>query len=185
MKEKKLEITDENYDGYHLLNNIKNGVKNGKFYGTNKQIIILFFITGVLELSCFVVPYLVFPSHMLGVLSVLIATSFVLFGFNKILSKISFRNFKKYYPDIDINIDKEELKKELVKYEELSKVEKDFEMKKEEHLSNYQASFRSMTPSEKIAFLEKEKEFWEQEQILEKYTSPELDIYKKLGEKKI
>ena len=42
-----------------------------------------------------------------------------------------------------------------------------------------------MTPSEKIAFLEKEKEFWEQEQILEKYTSPELDIHKELGEKKI
>ena len=72
-----------------------------------------------------------------------------------------------------------------VPYQELSKVEKNFKMETKEYLENYQESFRSMTSSEKIAFLEKEKEFWEQEKKLEKNETPELDIHKELGEKKI
>ncbi len=180
--EEKLEITDENYDRYHSLYDIK----NKEFYGTKKQIIIHYLITIVLEVICVSGAGIFYASSsMLGFCIGMIAACSIHLVSKPILSKISFRNFKEEYPNIDINIDKEELKKALVKYQELSKVEKDFEEKKEEHLENYPEAFRSMTPSEKIAFLEKEKEFWEQEKILEKYASTELDIHKELGEKKI
>ena len=188
MKEKKLEITDENYNAYRHLYDIQ----KGRDYVDMKQFTIWIALLVAVTVNA---PNLVLIiGELLGATPLGIITTLIMIGFcecflifvsKKILCKTSLKNFKEDYPDIDININKEELKKALVKYKGLSKVEKNFEEQKEEHLSNYQESFRSMTPSEKIAFLEKEKEFWEQEQILEKYTSPELDIHKELGEKKI
>lgn len=193
MEDQKLEITDENFDGYDNLYFIKTNsafilARNTKekvlFYGLS-----ILMYTGTFILSLRMASFLM---DINGLFGIFIGSSMVIGGcalISKLLSisnqKFQIKKLKEEYPDIDINIDKEELKKALVKYKELSKVEKDFDKKKEEHLENYQESFRSMAPSEKIAFLEKEKQFWEQEAILEKYQTSELDIHKKIGEKKI
>lgn len=92
------------------------------------------------------------------------------------------KKFKKEYPDFDTNIDAIELEKELEKYEALSSA-KDIENKKEEHLSKFADEFKSMSAKEKIAFLEKEKEFWQQAQQSEemaiKYMNEEQEEYQK------
>ena len=192
MEEKKLEITDENFDGYDTLYFIK--AHSASILTRNTKESVLFCGLGVLMYTVSTILFLgigYFLTNINALFGISISLFMIFIGwglisksFISINKKFQIKKLKEEYPDIDINIDKQELEKALVKYKELSKVEKDCEKKKEEHLSNYQESFRSMTPSEKIAFLEKEKEFWEQEAILEKNQTPELDIQKELGEKK-
>ncbi len=186
--EEKLEITDQNYNAYRHLYDIQKGRDYVNMTQFTIWVALLVAVTVNAPNLALIIGELL-GATPLGIITTLIMIGFcecfLIFGSKKILFKMSLKNFKEDYPDIDINIDKQELEKALVKYKELSKVEKDCEKKKEEHLSNYQESFRSMTPSEKIAFLEKEKEFWEQEAILEKNQTSELDIQKELGEKKI
>lgn len=65
------------------------------------------------------------------------------------------------------------MEKELEKYNELSKVPKDIEKKKEEHWSSYQEHLKEMTADEMLEFLQKEKEFWEAVATQEKYRFSE------------
>ena len=52
----------------------------------------------------------------------------------------------------------------------MSKIPKNIETKKEEHLDRYKNDFGTMTTEEKLSFLEQEREFWEQVAIQEKYS---------------
>ena len=61
------------------------------------------------------------------------------------------------------------MKEALTKYEELSKISKDIEEKKEQCLVNHSDEFKRKTTDEKISELRKEIEFWEQVKIEEKY----------------
>lgn len=96
---------------------------------------------------------------------------------------MNIKTFKKQYPDFDINIDIKEVAKALKKYKELSKVSKNIEEKKEEHLTNLPDEVREMSTKEKLAYLEQEKEFWEQVAIQEKYTN--LDKQKEAIQKSL
>lgn len=82
---------------------------------------------------------------------------------------IPMKMFQKKHPDFDINIDATEVEKELEKYYQLSKLPKDIVKQKEEHLENYGESMREISVEERLELLKREKEFWEQVAIQEKY----------------
>lgn len=82
---------------------------------------------------------------------------------------IPMKMFQKKHPDFDINIDATEAEKELEKYYQLSKLPKDIVKQKEEHLENYGESMREISVEERLELLKREKEFWEQVAIQEKY----------------
>ncbi len=52
----------------------------------------------------------------------------------------------------------------------MSKIPKNIETKKEEHLDRHKNDFGTMTTEEKLSFLEQEREFWGQVAIQEKYS---------------
>lgn len=92
---------------------------------------------------------------------------------SKIIDKMNMKEFKKQHPDFDINIDIKEAAKALEKYKKLSKVPKNIEEKKKEHLTNLPDQVKKMSTQEKLTYLGQEKEFWEQVAIQEKYEKTE------------
>lgn len=187
---KKIEITEENKEMYKKFVNIKNGddmtdcitilITLGVLpympclcgIVDLLKIASIYSLQGTAIISGGVVAYLFCAYHLLG--------HFMKKGNS--YSRIKMKKFKKEYPDFDTNIDAIELEKELEKYEALSSA-KDIENKKEEHLSKFADEFKSMSAKEKIAFLEKEKEFWQQAQQSEemaiKYMNEEQEEYQK------
>ena len=82
-------------------------------------------------------------------------------------------NFKKKYPYVDTDIKNSALEK-LIKYEDEKEVEKDKSMKYDEVANiNKDDRFAKMSNSEKIAYLNEQKEFWESVSLREKYLNDE------------
>lgn len=196
MNMKKLEINEENYDMYQEFLDAKNGsMSENRLYLYITGITIAVFVffglgmTGtvlIIEPISNLVTVTVSEAvrHLLMVTGVAIAglgttigaTIFSVYKFlHSGIPRILLKSFSRKYPDFDLSLSEEEVKKELEKYEQLSQIPKDIEEKKKEHLTNHQESFREMTTEEKLTFLEKEKEFWQQVAIQEKYRDTEED----------
>ena len=166
-------INESNYEQYKLLNEykIKEFTKcvSGTYYNnkTKNLFKVLGISLGILYCALMMKFWNLYAMNMvdsgfgfLAVLSYSLVGVPIVMGMDKLYEKYNAKLLKKDYPEIDVNISKEELEKELDKYEEMSSVYVDLNTKKCEHLSNYSEKFVEMTTEEKIAFLEKEKEFW-------------------------
>ena len=189
---RKIEINEENYDMYQGFLDAKNGnmLENHVLLSSAGIIvaslaILSVAVTGAVLIMNPINAFLIVNVSegirkaimMLGTSTISLGTAgvsiykFCISGIPRILLKI----FSHKHPNFDLSLSEEEVKKELEKYEQLSQIPKDIEEKKEEHLTNHQESFREMTTEEKLTFLEKEKEFWQQVAIQEKYRDTEED----------
>lgn len=182
-----IEITEENYEMYEEFDRL-----NSNSFFFNKRETIQWTISIIIS---FIIPTFIggslviaFPNMhtlliMVTSISALMSAVTNLVIANKIIRKMNVKTFQKEYPNFDINTDVKEVEKALEKYRELSKVPKDIEEKKEEHLTNLPDEVREMSTKEKLAYLEQEKEFWEQVAIQEKYTN--LDKQKEAIQKSL
>lgn len=186
-----IEITEENYEMYDEFDRLANPTCSILSFASRKEKL----IWNVLSILSVLIPlfvlgsiYIIF-SNINTLLTILLSVftwidCYVnIYIVNKIIYKMNIKTFKKQYPDFDINIDIKEVAKALKKYKELSKVSKNIEEKKEEHLTNLPDEVREMSTKEKLAYLEQEKEFWEQVAIQEKYTN--LDKQKEAIQKSL
>lgn len=139
-------------------------------------------IFGINLLSC---SPIIYSLIWMGGGTLYIATYYNLFTkvIPKVVENIRMKKFQKQYPNFDINTDVKEVEKALEKYRELSKIPKDIEEKKCEHVTNLPDEVKKMSAQEKLAYLESEKEFWEQVAIQEKYTN--LDKQKEAIQKSL
>lgn len=179
--QKKIQITEENLDAYkEFVRLTKPRRLETPLSGKREEIslYLLILVSIFIPLCIPIIVATIFPT-VGGIIGILIMASvipFALMNFyisDRIIRKMNMRTFQKQYPDFDITIDTNEAKKELEKYRELSKVPKKIEEKKEEHLLNFQNTFKEMSTEEKIKFLNQEREFWEQMAIQEKYGNSE------------
>lgn len=177
---KKIEITEENYEAYEEFKRLKDrnfalfqvpvANKKVKVYGgilTTIFTLLPFMAAIIISEFCFPIVLsfiIIFTTMVASIGSGLLFVS-------KIIHKMNMKEFQKQYPDFDINVDVKEVAKALNKYKELSKVPKNIEEKKEEHLTNLPDEVRKMSTNEKLAYLDQEKEFWEQVAVQEKYTN--------------
>lgn len=176
-KQTMFNITDENYEAYSELKKIKlriwRGTKEEKIISIlsatlNGLIVLssatwLSMIHGTISGLKFILPlFAVFGVDLLA-MNGLIKMS------TKLMTKYQLKSYKKVYPNINTDIDVNELEKALTKYEELKKVPKDIEKKKEQCLLEHSDEFKEKTTDEKIGELKEEIEFWEQVKIEEKY----------------
>lgn len=197
METKKIEITDKNVKAYEKFYNLRKGLAPCYNQKNRKSYMIfctsMFLAVPVINFILFVLFNIPPTAQNIFFISLLAASEngLIVTVADKMTSKETLDDFYEENPDVDKNTNIEELEEALSQYKDLSRknaimAEKQkFEEKKEEHLKNYQNNFRDMTPTEKLAFLEQEKMFWEQERKLEMCASSELDIHKELGEKKI
>lgn len=183
----KIEINEENYNDYQEFLDAKNSIST-----MNHPIIMgilislgsVTFVFGGVGLLVLIMMSIMKVAEVIGMSSILEALAVIagvgsyigvvaamgMIVFPKIVSKHLIKKFQKKHPDFDINLDKKEVEKELEKYRQLSKIPKNIETKKEEHLDRYKNDFGTMTTEEKLSFLEQEREFWEQVAIQEKYS---------------
>ena len=202
---KNIEITEENINVYQKLYKAKMGTNKSWFLKSLTGIYIaammLSFVCGYGPFLDFVIKTLfsfgatapfsgiygtIYVAVLIG--SPILTTFLTYYGFkevDKITDKINLKKFEKEHPDFDINIGIDELEKELNKYQELSKIPKDIEKQKEEHMPNLQEIFKNMSTEEKLAFLEQEKQFWQQVQTKEELTQEKTDTQEVGYQKKI
>lgn len=86
----------------------------------------------------------------------------------KLYQDMKLGDFLKQYPDFNVDTDIKDVEKALEKYEELLEFSENIEEKKCEHLTNLPDEVKKMSTQEKLAYLEREKEFWEQVEIKER-----------------
>ncbi len=76
---------------------------------------------------------------------------------NKLTHKFNKKAFMEKYPNFDINSNVDEIRKAIEEYQKITDEEKD------EHLSNIKNNnFEEMSTRDKIDFLNRERNFWEQ-----------------------
>ncbi len=195
----KIEINEENYEQYQEFLDAKSGaaIENHSIFwsvGIGLSCFMIFFagMTGVALIIKPIYDSLVASGASVAIrkgiaLSGLVTggLGFTIFSIYKFVTsgipQIFIKIFQKKYPDFDIHIDETEVKKELEKYIQLSKIPEDIEKKKLDHLSNYQDIFCQLTTEERLEFLKKEKEFWEQVAIQEKYQDVGGDTTGQVG----
>lgn len=189
-------INDENYDQYKLLSVMREYyvkcenadlVTNSPYYSKKDKLfenialnIPAAFIGAVVISSAIMQNYLI--SIIAFIISIVVSyfsTSVLL----KVLQNRLVNRLKNDYPELDYEIYQETLKRDLEKYEELSKVPKDIEVKCEEHLSSIEDNMRNLSTEEKKEYLQKELEFWNLVSIQEEYG--DLDEDEKGHQKKI
>ncbi len=207
MNMEKLEINEENYELYQKLLQIRNSRIDSKY----AELVYIGQILGTMLMMITVVLGMIPVTHLALTFGDKLGTLFsieeriihtgviacygmtvacTLFSLPKIICHIRTNIFHKKHPNVDIKVKTEEIKKELNKYnqlskttqdiekkeeEHLSKVSTDIEEKREEHLSNYSDKFQESTAEEMLAFLKEEKVFWEQVAIEEKYRDTDED----------
>lgn len=170
-----LEINQENYQIYQTFLDTKRRsplVKHRMLWDLG-----ILFTCGAVFLSGFVnFCYILLKlglSHFMESLVVTLYVAGYIVGAKILVPKIVdfmlIKNFQRKYPNFDINIDATEVEKELEKYYQLSKLPKDIVKQKEEHLENYGESMKEISVEERLKLLKREKEFWEQVAIQEKY----------------
>ena len=185
MKKKKedqtvFNITDENYPIYKKIYNIKTGALDVKkvlkigLLGAGSVVALA--ILSVFVTKNVVTTFNLVNSEISASIAALTTVAVdgamaipIMTGLPKIAKKLYLKKLKKEYPDIDINVNIDNLKEALTKYEELSKIPKNIEEKKEQCLTNHSDEFKKKTTEEKISELKEEIEFWEQVKIEEKY----------------
>lgn len=191
----KIEINEENYNDYQAFLDAKNCISPtnhpmilGIIMSIGACTVVFGGVVGIVSIMMSIMKIaevIGMPSiiealtAMMGIGGYIGALVFVgVKVFPKALSKYFLKKFQKKHPNFDISLSKENIEKELEKYRQLSKVPKDIEEKKEEHLDNYKNSFNTMTTEEKLSFLEQEKKFWEQVKVQEKYQDDLEEISK-------
>ena len=95
------------------------------------------------------------------------------------------KRIKKDYPEIKTDMGCERLREELIKYEELYKVSKNIDLKKEEHISDVENNIKKLSIKEKIEFLQRESEFWNLVTIEEKYKDANILEEHKVKQKRM
>ncbi len=177
----KIEITEENLEAYEdfvfFTKNYRPGLT--PFASKKEQIsLYLFGIIGfLLSIGIGIAVAFIFSQNV-----ILVSLGFMSMfpGFyatykitNKIIRKMNMKAFQKQYPNFDLTTDTNEVISELEKYNELSKISETIEEEKEEHLEKMPNDFHNLSTSDKITFLNQEREFWEQVSIQEKYGNRE------------
>ncbi len=188
----KIEINEENYAMYQEFLDIRNNkvtAKNKKTFIGAVAIITLFSalgLFGIVNITIMVLDAIIEHNapallgafiESLGVGSVWLFMSRALDIVEFIQTKILHRK----YPNLDIKIEESELEWALEKYIQLSKILTNLQNKKEKHLVINNDRFKKMTTEERLEFLKKEKEFWEQVAIEEKYQSEGEDTTGQAG----
>lgn len=168
-----IKITEENYDMYEEFNRLSNSPVSILPFASEKEatffnILMPVGICSSIALS--MAMLFLFKSTVLFFGGLIINIGACIFQTNKIIRKMNMKTFQKQYPNFDITIDVKEVEKTLEKYR-LSKISKNIEEKKFEHLRNLPDNVKEMSTDEKLAYLEQEKEFWEQVAIQEKYQN--------------
>jgi len=161
---KNIKITEQNKEIYTKLYNAK------RYDSTDSLITTISIGIGMLIIGLGSIPFydLILTSYVtnfntltLSILAYATCGTLVIMSIPTTRYYGKIRKFKKEYPEIDTKIKESELEKALENYERLSKIPKDIEIKKEEHLTSFNDEFREMTNQEKLDFLQKEIEFWD------------------------
>ena len=171
---KKLEINEDNYEAYTELLSALKGLCNPKHKVRDNTILAIAGVLGVSALvaSCVAAAILeAWQAILIAIFVTAPSLAGIVIGVDAIGKKLSLRSVKRDYPDLDIDVDKHELEKELVRYNKLSKLPKDIEKQKDEHSIEYSDQVKEMTTQEKIEYFQREKEFWENYAIKEKYEN--------------
>ncbi len=193
-------INDNNYDEYKLLHSMRDYhvkcenadiVTNSPYYSKKERRLEALIVTGIPITMCVVVlSSFITQNYLIVFISLLVSFGVGMFaitnGFEVVRNNL-INKLKRDFPDLDYDIDQNELGEGLQKYEELSKLPKNLENQKEEHLSSMEGNMRSLSTQEKIEYLKNESEFWNLVAIEEKYkengvSEKEIPMQKKKGE---
>lgn len=159
-------VTEENLNQFKEYLNIK--MRAGI---TDKKGLRLITFLFLMEILVFAVGACLFSNVGLRILSSMLAFSIAPVGVSIIQEK-ALKKFKNKYPDFDIslsapvvvqlidNFETKSIKDNLV----IKDTSKSDELNEADKL-DYISAFDKMSVDEKIAFLEKEKEFWQQEKV--------------------
>ncbi len=168
----KIELTDENRDLYQQYYDIKKGGVLPIDHQVLFEVVIIATIIGLCIISGgigflgarivahFTNSELATLISLIGLAAVSVAAGFG--GIQKLGEKWGVKKFKRDHPEIDTDVDIKELGKALdkVKEEETNELVKRETKKYHDYISD---EVQDMTIQEKIAFLTREREFWEQE----------------------
>ena len=186
------DINDDNYEMYDKLYCLeKDIVRSGDIYGNIASIVcscscalsalgfttLTYFATSALNFGDAGVTICTIASGI-GTLAVAFPTTL------KISRKIEENRFKKLYPNVNMDVDADELGKALERYKELSTVPKDVEYQVEERLEKCSDEVKKLSTSEKIEYYKEQKEFWEKVAIQEKYGLLDMNEIAKVKSKK-
>ena len=174
---KKIVINKENYEIYNMLckikeNNIGCKYRNGEIKETTGiSLIVSSCAIPIISLSSafyFNIPWegvaaTFFGSLLVG--SFLPSTIYLDYNYEKNIKKI-----KNDYPEIDIDVPYNELKKGLKKYRELSVIPEDIKEQEEKQINYIKENINSMSLKEKYQALKEEIEYIEQLETQEKYN---------------
>ena len=183
-RKKELDINDDNYEAYSELLCAKNGVtyKNKVKWMRLSVALGVLGLIGTLMLGIGLPVWLGTNMALSIVMVIPIVTLGVggsLVGCEKLLEIFTIHDLKKDFPDLYFDVDKKKLKSALKRYEELSKVPEDIEQRKKEHMSIFDKDKDEMTTKERIEYLNREKEFWENYAIKEKYEKEDNKVKNK------
>ena len=182
---KEIEITEENYKMYQKFYDIKNNISELR----HPFLCSVGITAGLFACLCGIAPYgiiiknivmaigmsLYEPLSIIGILGSygIIISILIGKGIPSFFQHMRMGDFLKIYPNFDINTDVNEVEKALEKYRKLSKMPKNIEEKKKDHLTNLPDKVKEMSTDEKLVYLEQEREFWEQVKVQEKYQDLE------------
>ena len=99
----------------------------------------------------------------------------------KIVDFMLIKNFQRKYPSFDIKLGEEKVEEALKEYERSLNLPTEMDVEKEEHLSNLTEQFHQMTTEEKLEYLNRERAFWEQVALQEKYQETGEDRTGQIG----
>ncbi len=172
---KELNINEDNYNQYVELLKAKRGYSNPKHKARERLVMAI----GIMLALSIMGTGLCLSAFVLDALQTALATILVvapsMFGCSiaagAVCKMLTYKDLKKENPDIDVKVDEFDLEDELLKYDEISSIPKDIELQKDNHNESYNEDVKEMSTKEKIEYFEREKEFWENYAIKEKYEN--------------
>lgn len=167
----KIEINEENYKDYQEFLDAKNcisTINHPMIFGIVATIGVFVAAFGSTLGMVFIMMSIMKAAEVIGMSSILEVLTVIIsiggyFGtlafvgikiLPKQVSKYLIKRLQKKHPDFDMSLSKGEVEKELEKYRQLSKVPKDIDEKKEEHLDKHKND--SVKPKEKMIQYNKE-----------------------------
>lgn len=189
--QKEFDINADNYEMYDKLYCLDKGIiRGGDTYGNIASLVcggtcalsalgftaLTYFATSALNFSDAGVTICTIAGGI-GTITFLTPTAI------KITKKLEENRFKKLYPDVNMDVDADELGKALERYKELSTVPKDVEYQVEERLEKCSDEVKKLSTSEKIEYYKEQKEFWEKVAIQEKYGLLDMNEIAKVKSK--
>ncbi len=194
---KKIEITDENYQMYQNFIDVKSGffLKNHSFLWSLGLSLLSFGVLigtvvgavligmGALEFIKQLNNILLWTVFSCSGCAVCISGCYLSLhaAISLVLEIIPMKMFQRKYPNFDIKLEKEKVEEALKEYERPLNLPTEMDVEKEEHLSNLTEQFRQMTTEEKLEYLNRERAFWEQVALQEKYQETGEDRTGQIG----